>query len=118
MLIHQVVNVHLCRSRRRSIVSRPLFENSLISAGIVAEIALILLIDYTAPGNATFGTSSIGYEAWLIVLPFAAAMLAFEEARKALVRWREAANTALPIAANVKKTTAGPRRRTSRSGSM
>jgi magnesium-transporting ATPase (P-type) len=89
IVLMQVVNVHLCRSRRTSIVSRPLFGNTLITAGIVAEVGLILVIDYTAPGNAVFGTAAIGYEAWLGVLPFAVAMLACEEARKAFVRWRE-----------------------------
>jgi magnesium-transporting ATPase (P-type) len=85
----QVVNVHLCRSRWASIASRPLFGNALITAGIVAEVGLILLIDYTALGHTVFGTAAIEYQAWLIVLPFAAAMLALEEARKAFVRWRE-----------------------------
>ena len=88
IVLMQVVNVHLCRSRRTSIVSRPLFGNALITAGIVAEVGLILAIDYTASGNAVFGTAAIGYEAWLVVLPFAAAMLALDEAQKAFVRWR------------------------------
>jgi magnesium-transporting ATPase (P-type) len=96
IVLMQVVNVHLCRSRRTSIVSRPLFENPLITAGIVAEIALILAIDYTAPGNAAFGTAPIGYAAWLAILPFAAAMLLFEETRKAFVRWRERTVLAAP----------------------
>jgi magnesium-transporting ATPase (P-type) len=85
----QVVNVHLCRSRRTSMVSRPFFGNSLITAGVVAEVGLILAINYTAVGNAVFGTAAIGYEAWLVVVPFAVAMLALDEARKAFVRWRE-----------------------------
>jgi calcium-translocating P-type ATPase len=89
IVLMQVVNVHLCRSRRTSIVTRPLLENRLITAGIVAEVALILVIDYTAAGNVMFGTASIGYEAWLVVLPFATAMLVCEEARKAFVRRRE-----------------------------
>jgi calcium-translocating P-type ATPase len=89
IVLMQVVNVHLCRSRRTSIVARPLFGNALITAGIVAEVGLILVIDYTAFGNTVFGTAAIGYQAWLAVLPFAVAMLAFEEARKAFVRWRE-----------------------------
>ena len=89
IVLMQVVNVHLCRSRRASIASRPLLDNFLITLGIVAEVALILAIDYTAPGNAMFGTAPIGYEAWLVVLPFAVTMLALDEARKALVRWRE-----------------------------
>ncbi len=95
IVLMQVVNVHLCRSRRTSIVSRPLFGNPLITAGIAAEVGLILAIDYTAVGNAVFGTAPIGYEAWLVVLPFAVAMLALDEARKAFVRWRETHTTGL-----------------------
>jgi magnesium-transporting ATPase (P-type) len=85
----QVINVHLCRSRRTSVVSRRFFGNPLITFGVVAEIALILCIDYTTPGHAMFGTAPLGYQAWLVILPFAAAMLALEEARKAFVRRRE-----------------------------
>jgi hypothetical protein len=101
-----VVNVHLCRSRRRSIFARPLFENPLITAGIVAELALILAIDYTAPGNAVFGTAPIGYDAWLAALPFAVGMLVVEEARKALVRRREGSGIVRPEAATVRETVA------------
>ena len=85
----QVVNVHLCRSRRRSIASRPLFDNPLITLGIVAELALILAIDYTATGNAVFGTAPIASSVWLFILPLGAAMLLAEEGRKAIVRWRD-----------------------------
>ena len=93
IVVMQVVNLHLCRSRRTSIASRPLFGNTLITFGIAAEVALILAIDYTAYGNAVFGTAAIGYEAWLVVLPFAAGMLALDEVQKAFVRWRERANS-------------------------
>jgi calcium-translocating P-type ATPase len=84
----QVVNVHLCRSRRTSIASRRFFDNPLITVGIVAEVMVILIIDYTAFGQAIFGTAAIGYQAWLVVFPFAAAMLLVEEARKAVLRLR------------------------------
>ncbi len=86
IVIMQVVNVHLCRSRRTSIFSLPFFGNRLITAGIVTEIVLILLIDYTRAGQAVFGTAPLGWSAWLMVLPFAGAMLALEEIRKAVVR--------------------------------
>ena len=95
IVVMQVVNVHLCRDRRRSILSRPLFENRLLGLGILAEVALILLIDYTGPGNAMFGTAPIGYGTWAFVLPFALTMLLLEEVRKAIVRWREGAGTVL-----------------------
>ena len=86
IVLMQVVNVHLCRSRRTSVFSLSFFSNRLITAGIVTEIAVILLIDYTPIGHALFGTAPIGWTVWLIVLPFAIAMLVLEEARKAFVR--------------------------------
>jgi calcium-translocating P-type ATPase len=86
IVLMQIVNVHLCRSHRTSTFSLPLFSNPLISAGIVVEIALILLIDYAPAGQALFGTTSIGWHAWLIVLPFAVGMLLLEEGRKAFMR--------------------------------
>jgi calcium-translocating P-type ATPase len=90
IVLMQVVNVHLCRSRRTSVFALPLFGNRLMTAGIIGEICLILLIDYTDAGNAAFGTAPIGWGAWLVVVPFAMTMLLLEEARKAFVRSREA----------------------------
>jgi calcium-translocating P-type ATPase len=89
IVLMQIVNVHLCRSRQKSIITRPLFENPLITVGVIAEVALILLIDYTPVGNAVFGTSSIGVGVWLSAVPCALALLVLEEARKAVVRWQE-----------------------------
>jgi sodium/potassium-transporting ATPase subunit alpha len=89
IVLMQIVNVHLCRSRRTSLFRRPLLGNAMITAGIAAEVALILTINYTTLGNALFGTAPIGYEAWLVVLPFAVGMLAVDEALKAIVRWRD-----------------------------
>jgi sodium/potassium-transporting ATPase subunit alpha len=86
IVLMQVVNVHLCRSTRRSIFSTPLLGNRLINAGVVAELALILLIAGTPVGNWLFGTAPIGPAAWMVAAPFAFAMLVFEEARKAMVR--------------------------------
>jgi len=86
IVLMQVVNVHLCRSRTSSIFSLPLFGNRLITVGIAAEVVIILLIDYTPAGHVLFGTALIGWRAWLIVLPFAAAMLVLEEVRKAFIR--------------------------------
>jgi hypothetical protein len=54
MLIHQLL----------------LFENRLITAGIVFELVVILAISYTAPGHALFGTAPIGFPpVWLSSSP-------------------------------------------------
>jgi magnesium-transporting ATPase (P-type) len=86
IVLMQVVNVHLCRSRTRSVFSVPFFSNRLITAGIVTELVAILLIDYTRIGQALFGTAPIGWTVWLFVLPFAIGMLLIEEGRKAFRR--------------------------------
>ena len=86
IVLMQVANVHVCRSRRRSIFSGSLLENRLITFGIVTELAVILLIDYTPVGNALFGTAPIDHSVWLFSLPFIAIMVMLEEGRKAIVR--------------------------------
>jgi sodium/potassium-transporting ATPase subunit alpha len=83
IVVSQIVNVYLCRDARESILRTPLLGNRLIVAGIGAEIAVILLIVYTPVGNSLFGTAPIGAGVWLFTLPFAMAMLAIEEGRKA-----------------------------------
>jgi magnesium-transporting ATPase (P-type) len=87
IIVMQVVNVFLCRDPRASAFgARPV--NSLIYAGIAFELALILAIIYTWPGNALVGTAPIGIETWLFILPFAGAMLLLEEGRKWWLRRR------------------------------
>ena len=104
IVLMQVVNVHLCRSRRRSIFSRSPFANRLMTIGIVLELVLILLIDYTVPGNALFGTAPIGYGVWLLLAPFALTMLVLEEGRKAIIRAHERADIASSGTRNVEST--------------
>lgn len=85
IVVTQVVNVFLCRSPNRSIFRLNPFSNRLILAGVALEIALIVVIDYTAWGQTLFGTAPLGVEVWIFILPFAGAMIVFEEMRKALI---------------------------------
>jgi sodium/potassium-transporting ATPase subunit alpha len=82
IIVMQIVNVFLCRSATRSAWSTGLRGNRLILWGVVLEVALILAIDYTAVGNALFGTAPISGRVWLFMMPFAVALLGIEELRK------------------------------------
>jgi sodium/potassium-transporting ATPase subunit alpha len=86
VVVMQIVNVFLCRSTTRSVWSMGLLGNPLILWGVGLEVALILLIDYTAWGNVIFGTAPISGRVWLFVMPFAVGLLVLEELRKWLVR--------------------------------
>lgn len=83
-----VVNVFLCRDPRQSVFAAALKYNPLILFGILVELALILVIVYSAPGNAAFAMAPIALEVWLFMLPFASAMLVLEEGRKWWLRRR------------------------------
>ncbi len=88
----QIANVFLCRDPRRALVQTGVLGNPLILAGIAAELAIILFIDYTPWGQAVFGTAPLAAETWLLMPPMALAMIALEEARKWL--WRRHASQA------------------------
>ena len=83
IVLMQVVNVQLCRSRTTSLLALRPLGNRLIAAGVAVEIVLLLVIDYTLAGNRVFGTVPLGWDVWLLIVPLAAAMLILEE----LVKW-------------------------------
>ena len=86
IVVLQISNVFLCRSATRSIFSTGILGNPLIWGGVLVEIALVVLIDYTPWGNFIFGTAAIGVRVWLFLVPCAIAMLIAEEARKSIAR--------------------------------
>ena len=88
IIMMQIVNVFLCRSTTRSVFSTGFSGNPLIIYGVITEIALLLLINFTPWGNVLLGTSGIGLNVWFFIIPFGAVMLILEELRKWIVRKR------------------------------
>ncbi|GAB4167202.1 MAG: cation-transporting P-type ATPase [Rhodocyclaceae bacterium] len=93
IVVCQIANVMICRDPLESLFRASRGRNHLLPAAIVIEIALLLLILYTAPGNRLFGTAAPPAQTWLACLSFAAGMVALEEARKFLVRRAQAPRT-------------------------
>lgn len=58
----------------------------LILGGILTEIVVILMIDYTPLGNLLFGTAPVPPVVWGLALVCAGLMAVLEETRKAAVR--------------------------------
>ena len=86
IIMMQVMNAFLCRSPDQTVFSSGILGNKIILLGVVTEIALIFLIDYTPWGNLVFGTFRIGMEVWLYAIPFMLAMLVLEEIRKRVAK--------------------------------
>ena len=72
----QAANIFLCRHPTLSAFSRDSRSNRLIFYGIVFELVMMLLIDYTALGNELFGTAPLGTDVWLFIVPFGVGMWA------------------------------------------
>ena len=86
IIVMQVANAYLCRSTTRSLFATGFSGNLLIGWGVLLEIALMLLIDYTRWGNVFLGTLPPAGDVWFVVIPLAAGMVLLEELRKWIVR--------------------------------
>jgi len=86
IVIMQVGNVFACRSSRDSVFRAGFFSNWLIFAGIAFELLLTAFIIYHPLGNRIFSTAPLSFDVWLVLIPFAIALLLAEEGRKYMVR--------------------------------
>jgi calcium-translocating P-type ATPase len=96
IIVMQVVNVYLCRSATRSAFSTGLRGNALITFGVISEIAILALINYSPWANAVLGTTPLAATVWVFIVPFAAAMFILEEVRKR-VRAAVVTRTRIPV---------------------
>lgn len=88
IIVTQIANVFTCRSATISIFSLGIFSNRLVLAGIASELLLAAFIIYTPLGNSLFASAPISAFVWLLLIPFAALLLALDETRKYFVRHR------------------------------
>jgi magnesium-transporting ATPase (P-type) len=81
------------RTTRQSVLSIGLLANRLLAAGIVFEVALVAVLSY-APGlQDAFHMAPLGPWHWLSLALWPPLVLGVEEARKALLRRRDARAT-------------------------
>jgi len=86
IIICQVADVLICRTRRQSIFSVGIFSNKLIYVGIATELGLLFLISYVPVFNTFFGTAPLEWWHLLLSVPFAIAILIGDEIRRFFVR--------------------------------
>lgn len=86
IIICQVADVIICRTRRQSLFTVGVLSNRLVLLGIGAELALLAAIAYIPAFNTFFGTAPL--EAWhlLLSVPFAVLILVGDEIRRVFVR--------------------------------
>ena len=88
IVICQIANVMICRTKKESVLGRRLFSNRLIILGIVVELILAWLIIYNPTTHRIFGTYELTLYEIMLSLPFAFLILFADEIRKAILRKR------------------------------
>jgi len=86
IIICQISDVLICRTRTQSIFTVGLFSNNLIWIGVATELLLLALIAYVPAFNTFFNTAPL--EPWQLMLsvPFAILILVGDEGRRYLLR--------------------------------
>jgi len=96
IIVMQIFNVFLCRSSWRSIMSTGLFDNRLIVLGVMLEIFLAGVINYTWLGNFLLDAAPVPSALWGLLIVSGIVMLVLEEFRKAI--WRRSAHKSMHMA--------------------
>ncbi len=86
IIICQIPDVIICRTRKQSIFKHGFFSNKLIWAGICAELLLLWFIIFNPVANTFFGTAPVTYLELLLPIPFAIAIFIFGETTKYFLR--------------------------------
>jgi sodium/potassium-transporting ATPase subunit alpha len=86
IIICQIANVIICRTRRQSLLNMNLFSNHLLLIGIATELVLLGLITYIPVFNLFFGTAPLQAWHFLLSIPFAIFILVGDEIRRTFIR--------------------------------
>jgi sodium/potassium-transporting ATPase subunit alpha len=86
IIICQVADVIICRTRTQSLITVGLFSNWLVLVGIAFELLLLACISYIPAFNTFFGTAPLEVCHLMLSVPFAIFILLGDEVRRVFVR--------------------------------
>ena len=86
VVICQIPDVIICRTRRQSLLTVGFMSNRLVLLGIVTELVLVGLISYVPFCNTLFNTAPLEWWHFLLSVPFAILILIGDEIRRVFVR--------------------------------
>lgn len=86
IIICQIADVLICRTRRQSLLTVGILSNRLVLIGIASELVLLGLISYVPAFNTFFGTAPLEWWHICLSIPFAIVILIGDELRRVLVR--------------------------------
>ena len=86
IIICQIADVMICRTRRESVFSKGLLSNRFVLAGILSELLLLAIIVFNPFTHKIFGTHPLSLFELSLSIPFALWIFFGDEIRKLLIR--------------------------------
>ena len=86
IIICQIADVIICRTRRQSLLTVGFLSNRLVLLGIGTELLMLVLISYVPACNIFFGTAPLAPWQLALSVPFATLILLGDELRRYFVR--------------------------------
>jgi sodium/potassium-transporting ATPase subunit alpha len=86
IVVCQIADVMICRTRRESVFAKGIFANKLILAGIASELILLSVIVYNPFTHRLFGTHPLTLFELSLSVPFALLIFFGDELRKLFIR--------------------------------
>lgn len=86
IIICQIADVLICRTRRGSVITKGIFSNRFVVIGIVSELLLLANIVYNPYTHKLFGTHPLSLFELSLSIPFALFIFFGDEFRKYLIR--------------------------------
>ncbi|MDD3245286.1 MAG: cation-transporting P-type ATPase [Methanosarcina sp.] len=86
VIICQIANVFVSRTRFQSVFSMGLFSNRMVLLGIASELLILAIIIWNPFANLIFNTAPIDLRYMLLAVPFAVLLFGVDELRKYLLR--------------------------------
>ncbi len=86
IIICQIADVMICRTRRESVFKAGLFSNKFVLVGILSELILLSIIIYNPFTHKIFGTYPLTFFEISLSIPFALFIFFGDEIRKLLIR--------------------------------
>ncbi|XP_038609518.1 potassium-transporting ATPase alpha chain 2 [Tachyglossus aculeatus] len=86
IMVQQLADLIIRKTRRNSIFQQGLFRNKVIWIGIVSQVVIALILSYGLGSVAALNFTMLRVQYWFVAVPYAILIWVYDEVRKLLIR--------------------------------
>ncbi|XP_027690948.1 potassium-transporting ATPase alpha chain 2 isoform X2 [Vombatus ursinus] len=86
IMVQQIADLIIRKTRRNSIFQQGLFRNKVVWVGIVSQIIIALILSFGFGSIAALNFTTLRVQYWFVAVPYAIVIWLYDELRKLLIR--------------------------------